>query len=112
MLYHVRALLRSGFLAEEPSRLGPRGTVDKPYRYRLESTMTGADVSLLRAVPGAVTAEADEAGPDTVAEGVRLALRLRPEQPADLQARMRELIGSFPGANEYLATEAELGADP
>jgi len=25
---------------------------------------------------------------------------------------MRELIGSFPGANEYLATEAELGADP
>ena len=112
MLYHVRALLRSGFLAEEPSRLGPRGTVDKPYRYRLESTMTGADVSLLRAVPGAVTAEADEAGPDTVAEGVRLALRLRPEQLADLQARMRELIGSFPGANEYLATEAELGADP
>jgi hypothetical protein len=47
-----------------------------------------------------------------VAAGVRLALRLRPDQLADLQARMRGLIGSFPSANQYLATEAELGADP
>ena len=26
MLYHVRTLLRTGFLAEEPTRPGPRGT--------------------------------------------------------------------------------------
>src|SRR6478672_6330342 len=32
VLHHVRTLLRNGFIAAEPERRGPRGTVEKPYR--------------------------------------------------------------------------------
>ena len=32
VLHHVRTLLRTGFIAADPERRGPRGTVEKPYR--------------------------------------------------------------------------------
>src|SRR5438552_15395225 len=32
VLHHVRTLLRTGFIAADPERPGPRGTVEKPYR--------------------------------------------------------------------------------
>jgi GNAT superfamily N-acetyltransferase len=32
VLHHVRTLLRTGFIAADPARPGPRGTVEKPYR--------------------------------------------------------------------------------
>ena len=32
VLHHVRTLLRTDFIAAEPERRGPRGTVEKPYR--------------------------------------------------------------------------------
>jgi DNA-binding transcriptional ArsR family regulator len=116
MLYHVRTLLRTGFLAEEPSRPGPRGTVEKPYRAtgksaRLEHALTGTDGSL-RAVFEAVAAEVDEAGPDSVLEGLRAALWLRPEELEDLLAQVRGLIGRLPTVDEYLASEPGPDADP
>lgn len=115
VLYHVRTLLRTGFLAGEPTRPGPRGTVEKPYRatgksWRLEFAMAGHD--FLGAALGAVAAEVHEAGPDAVVTSVRTALRLRPEQVADLRDRIAGLIDSYPGGDEYLATEGEPGADP
>src|SRR5258706_5367420 len=32
VLHHVRTLLRNGFIAADPERRGPRGTVEYPYR--------------------------------------------------------------------------------
>ncbi len=117
MLYHVRTLLRTGFLAEEPSRPGPRGTVEKPYRAtgksaRLDSSMSSAEGAVLRAVLYAVAAEVDEAGPDALLEGTRMPLWLRPDQVAELQAQIRAVLEQFPGVDEYLAADAPPGADP
>lgn len=117
VLYHVRTLLRTGFLAEEPQRPGPRGTVEKPYRAtgksaRLDDTMSGEDGAVLRAIFGAVAAEVSEAGPGAVLEGVRMPLRLRPDQLAELLAQLRDVLGQFPTADAYLAASQDAGADP
>lgn len=116
VLYHVRTLLATGFLAEEPWRPGRRGTVEKPYRatgksWRLDGAMTGDDGSMLRPVFEAVAAEVEEAGPDAVLEGARMALRLRPDQLADLLGQIRTLISQYPGGADYLADDAP-GTDP
>jgi DNA-binding transcriptional ArsR family regulator len=116
VLYHVRTLLRTGFLAEEPQRPGPRGTVEKPYRAtgksgRLDDAMSGDDGAVLRAIFAAVAAEVTEAGPDALLEGVRMPLRLRPDQLAELLAQLREVLGRLPSADEYLAAPDDPGAD-
>jgi predicted ArsR family transcriptional regulator len=116
MLYHVRTLLRTGFLVEAASRPGPRGTVEKPYRAtgksaRLDNTMSSEDGALLRAVFEAVAAEVDDAGPGSVLEGTRMALRLRPEQLTGLLAQIRALLEQFPSIDDYLAAEPDSEAD-
>jgi DNA-binding transcriptional ArsR family regulator len=116
VLYHVRTLLATGFLAEEPWRPGRRGTVEKPYRatgksWRLNGTMASEDGSMLRAVFEAVAAEVEEAGPDAVLEGARMALRLRPDQLDDLLGQLRTLISQYPGGADYLADDSP-GTDP
>jgi DNA-binding transcriptional ArsR family regulator len=117
VLYHVRTLVRTGFLAEQPHRPGPRGTVEKPYRAtgksaRLDDTMPGADLGVLRAVLEAVAAEVAEAGPGALLEGVRMPLWLRPDQLADLRARLQAVLDQFPGADDYLAADTPSDADP
>jgi predicted ArsR family transcriptional regulator len=117
MLYHVRTLLRTGFLVEEAWRPGPRGTVEKPYRAtgksaRLNDTMSSEHGTLLRAVFEAVAAEVDEAGPDSVLEGTRMALRLRPEQLTALLAQIRALLEQLPSVDDYLAADFDAEADP
>ena len=116
-LYHVRTLLRTGFLAEEPSRPGPRGTVEKPYRAtgksaRLDDSMSSEDSTMLRSIFEAVAAEVDEAGPDAVLEGARMALWLRPDQLAVLLAQVRTLLADLPSIDEYLAAGPAPGTDP
>jgi len=116
-LYHVRTLLRTGFLAEEPPRPGPRGTVEKPYRAtgksaRLDHSMSSEDGAALRAVFDAVAAEVDEAGPESVLEGVRMALWLRPEELEELLTQVRALLGRLPTVDEYLAVRPAPDADP
>jgi DNA-binding transcriptional ArsR family regulator len=117
MLYHVRTLLRTGFLTELASRPGPRGTVEKPYRstgksWQLDQSMTSDDAVMLRAIFEAVTAEVNEAGPDSVLEGARMAMRLRPDQLAELQAQIRSLIAQYPTGPDYLAQDETPGTDP
>jgi DNA-binding transcriptional ArsR family regulator len=117
MLYHVRTLLRTGFLAELPSRPGPRGTVEKPYRatgksWQVDQSMTSEDALMLRAIFGAVAAEVNEAGPDSVLEGARLAMRLRPDQLAELQAQIRAMIAQYPAGPDYIAQDEAPGTDP
>ncbi len=117
MLYHVRTLLRTGFLVEEPQRPGPRGTVEKPYRAtgksaRLDDAMSREDTAVMRAIVEAVAAEVDEAGPGALLDGVRMPLWLTPDQLADLLAQFRAILEKLPSADEYLATEAAQGTDP
>lgn len=109
VLYHVRTLLATGFLVEQPWRPGPRGTVEKPYRatgksWGLEGAMN--EPGALQAVFQAVAAEIEEAGEGAVLEGARLALRLRPDQLEDLMAQIRALIGQFPLGPHYLTADA------
>lgn len=67
---------------------------------------------MIRSVFEAVSAEIDEAGgPDAVIEGARMALRLRPDQLEELLARLRDLMGQYPGVDEYLAADPK-DADP
>jgi DNA-binding transcriptional ArsR family regulator len=107
VLHHVRTLVATGFLAEEPWRRGPRGSTEKPYRAtgksgQLDHAMPG-DANL-KAVFEAVAAEIDEAGPDAVVEGVRMPVRLGPGQLDELVGRIRALIASYPGAEQYIGT--------
>jgi predicted ArsR family transcriptional regulator len=114
VLYHVRTLLATGFLVEEPWRPGPRGTVEKPYRATGKSwTLEGGMQSdgSLRAVFQAVAAEIDEAGPESVLEGARMALRLTPEQREELLAQIRALINQYPSGPDYFTADPE-GTDP
>jgi predicted ArsR family transcriptional regulator len=116
MLYHVRTLLRTGFLAEEPTRPGPRGTAEKPYRatgksWQMEMYGSPDERHRLRAIFEAMAAEVDDAGPDSVLELARLAIRLRPEQVEDLRAQLRTLIAQFPHPSDYLAQDSS-GTDP
>jgi DNA-binding transcriptional ArsR family regulator len=117
VLYHVRTLLRTGFLVEEPQRPGPRGTVEKPYRAtgksaRLDDTMSREDAAVMRAIVEAVAAEVDEAGPGALLHGVRMPLWLTPDELADLLAQFRAVLEKYPSADEYLAAEAVPGTDP
>jgi hypothetical protein len=117
MLYHVRTLLRTGFLTELPPRPGPRGTVEKPYRatgksWQVGYSMTSEDGVMLRAIFEAVAAEVDEAGPDSLLEGARLAMRLSPDQLAGLQAQIAAMIAQYPAGPDYIAQDEEPGTDP
>jgi DNA-binding transcriptional ArsR family regulator len=113
VLHHVRTLVATGFLTEEPWRRGPRGSTEKPYRAtgksaHLDQAMSGE--TALKAVLEAVAAEIDEAGPDAVLEGVRMPMRLSPTQLDQLLGQIRALIASYPGPEEYMGSlDAEAG---
>ncbi len=117
VLYHVRTLLRTGFLVEEPQRPGPRGTVEKPYRAtgksaHLDDAMARQDAGVMRAIVEAVAAEVDEAGPGALLDAVRMPLWLTPDQLADLLAQFHAILAKLPSADQYLATDAAPGTDP
>lgn len=117
MLYHVRTLLRTGFLTELPSRPGPRGTVEKPYRatgksWQVDQSMTSEDGAMLRAIFDAVAAEVNEAGEDSVVAGARLAMRLRPDQLAELEDQISALVAQYPHGPDYIAQGGTPGTDP
>jgi hypothetical protein len=100
VLYHVRTLVATGFLCEEPWRPGPRGTTEKPYRstgksWRLDVEDSGKSHDVRRAVLDAVASELDEAGPGAVIESARMAMRLRPERLERLRAELRRLVAQY-----------------
>ncbi|MEQ4722443.1 winged helix-turn-helix domain-containing protein [Nonomuraea sp. B19D2] len=101
-LHHVRTLVETGFLAAEPSRPGPRGSTEIPYRatgksWPLDTREAG--------VPGSNAAifEAflQEIKPVDVEESWlgRVALRLTDEEHAEFQARLLELFDEFRARN-------------
>lgn len=94
VLYHVRTLVRTGFLVAESERRGRRGAREIPYRATGKSwTLSfepdaGAEVAMI----DAFRAELVEAGPDALLESSRLGLRLRPDDLERLQRRIGEAV--------------------
>ena len=102
VLYHVRTLVRTGFLAPQAERRGRRGAREIPYLSTRKSwglSIDGAaDVNL--AMIDALRAELVEAGSDGAVEIVRLAVRLRPEQLEALARRVKELVAEADAADD------------
>jgi DNA-binding transcriptional ArsR family regulator len=94
VLYHVRTLVRTGFLEAQAERRGRRGAREIPYLSTRKSWTLSfdADASVNLAMLDALRAELVEAGPDGVIEIVRLAVRLRPEQLEALGRHVKELV--------------------
>lgn len=61
--------------------------------------MEAGNGAVRHAVLDAVGAEIDEAGPDATIEGVRMAMRLTPEQLAGVLRHVRSLIQECEDAN-------------
>ena len=94
MLYHVRTLVKSGFMVAEAERRGRRGAREIPYRSTRKSwgLSLPPDIAGNVAVIDAVRAEIVDAGPDAILQLVRLGIRLRPERLEEMDRRLGELI--------------------
>ena len=101
-LYHVRALVRTGFLKPQRRRRGKRGAVEIPYRATGKSWTldVGADESVLVATLDAYRGELLEAGPDNVLTSTRIGVRLKPDRLAELRRRLRDLAHEFADADD------------
>ena len=99
VLYHVRRLVRTGFLAAEEERRGNRGAREVPYRSTLKSwtLSVGESEDPRRGVSTLVEAfvqDATRVGFENV-DGMRLGLRLTPDEYDELSRRMHELVEEF-----------------
>lgn len=103
VLHHVRALVATGFLAEEEPRSGPRGSTEKPYRATGKSWWVevgdGWQEDGLLAAIDATRAELIDAGAGSIVTQARLALRLSPARRQELASRLEAL------AQEYAFTD-------
>ena len=97
VLHHVRTLVRGGFLAAEHVREGRRGALERPYRATGKSWQVRITPSAghLVSVIDAVRGEILEAGPDATLSSMRLGVRLRPDDLAELRRRIRQLGDEF-----------------
>jgi DNA-binding transcriptional ArsR family regulator len=99
-LHHVRKLVETGFLIAEPSRPGPRGSTEIPYRATgkswemdvRESGVSGGNAAIL----GAFLEEVRLADIDR-SDFTRLGLRLSAEGHAELRRRLQEVFDDFRG---------------
>lgn len=102
VLYHVRTLVRTGFLKRQPERRGRRGAREVPYRSTRKSWNLSFEPDLAGhvAMIDATRAELVESGPEAVLELVRLAVRLRPDRLEELGRRVVELVGEADAADD------------
>jgi len=99
-LYHVRTLVRAGFLEPDAVRTGEQGALEKPYlattkSWRLAILDTDDRLSATIASVDALRAELLEAGPDALLANSRLGLRLSPEQADELAQRLQALADEY-----------------
>jgi DNA-binding transcriptional ArsR family regulator len=98
VLYHVRRLVRGGFLAAEPERRGARGAREVPYRATGKSWTVSLGETDDRVGAGtlveAFVQDATRAGFDNV-DGTRMGLRLTPDEYEELSLRLHELVEDF-----------------
>ena len=97
VLYHVRVLAREGFLAEEGVRAGKRGARERPYRASGKSwrIRLKPDAGSTAAILDAAREEIVEFGDGAAITTLRLGVRLRPADIADLKRRIAELGDEF-----------------
>ncbi len=97
VLYHVRELVQTGFLAPEEVRSGARGALERPYRatgksWRIRLALnSGTTVSIL----DAAREEILEAGPDAVLATLRLGVRLSESDLRALRSALADLGDEF-----------------
>lgn len=94
VLYHVRTLVRTGFLAAQPERRGRRGAREIPYIATRKSWTLDFDppgTGFLAPVD-AFRAEAAEAGAGAMLESMRLGVRLGPEALQRLRLRLTAAV--------------------
>lgn len=102
VLHHVRALVRTGFLAAEPERRGPRGSVERPYRATRKSWTIeiGDRPSAHLAVVEAFRDEIAEGPARSVRLLSRLGVRLKPDVAQGYERRLAELVEELAGADD------------
>jgi DNA-binding transcriptional ArsR family regulator len=98
-LHHVRLLVATDFLAGEEVRHGTSGALEKPYRatrksWILDVTEPGTREELNLAVVDAFRSEL-ATRPDGVINMSRLGVRLTPDNVAELETRIDELVADF-----------------
>lgn len=101
VLYHVRRLVRSGFLAAEEPRRGSRGAREVPYRATGKSwTLDVVDPAdgrmLTNALVDAFIEDVRRVGGAEV-DSTRLGLRLTPQEHAEFKQRLGDLLDDFAG---------------
>ena len=97
VLHHVKVLVREGFLAATGERPGRRGARERPYlatgkswRIRLKP-----DAGNTAAILDAVREEIVEIGDEAAVTTLRLGVRLKPDDLAELKRRIGELGDEF-----------------
>ena len=93
ILHHIRTLVRTGFLAPQPERRGPRGAREIPYLATKKSwqlSSPAADRTMLNAFLEEVALV-----PAQEVDTARLGLRLPPAEMEEFRARLRTLLDDF-----------------
>ena len=99
VLYHVRRLVRTGFLVAEEERRGTRGAREVPYRSTGKSWTLSIGESedpriAASTMVDAFLQDATRAGFENV-DATRLGLRLTPDEHEELTRRLAELVEEF-----------------
>lgn len=99
VLYHVRRLVRTGFLLAEQERRGTRGAREVPYRSTGKSWTLSIGESedpriAASTMVDAFLQDATRAGFENV-DATRLGLRLTPDEHDELTRRLGELVEEF-----------------
>ena len=99
VLYHVRRLVRTGFLVAEEERRGTRGAREVPYRSTGKSWTLSIGESedprlASSTMVDAFLQDATRAGFENV-DATRLGLRLTPDEHEELTRRLGELVEEF-----------------
>jgi predicted ArsR family transcriptional regulator len=111
--YHLRSLVEQGFLRAEPSRPGPRGSREQPYRATGKSWEISGNPDSTRALRQVAAEELLAAAEDDLVALTRLGVTLPPEQRDELVRRLQALVEEFHARSlDDRATAARLGADP
>jgi DNA-binding MarR family transcriptional regulator len=93
VLHHVRTLVRTGFLAAEPQRRGPRGSREVPYRATRKSwrlSTPAQDRAMLDTFLEEVALV-----PAEQVDSARLGLQLSPADMTEFRERLRTLLDDF-----------------
>ncbi len=97
ILHHVKVLVREGFLAPEGVRAGKRGAHEIPYRATGKSwrIRLKPDAGNAAAILDAVREEVTEMGDDAAVTTLRLGVRLKPDDLAELKRRIVAIGAEF-----------------